>query len=280
MPPAMSCGSTTRRVVSASEHPQPVPAEPRRSRLKLVGIAAGVVVALGGGLAVALVSTGETDDAAGPAAVPTTPAPATTGDTGPPYPVGTTPGAKPSEVDKALAELEPANIAFNTPTQLRLDESESVQLLVSREQAIEELQAQIDAAGKTEGHQITVSDVMVANLTGLDFDIERTSDARQPVATTGVTMWAWSIEPTDPGTRSLHLTLSALIDVDGNEETYTVKTFDRTWTVVVPWPDRVTGFAGENWQWLWTAILLPLVAFVWRRLRMRERSGEHPVAHG
>jgi len=121
---------------------------------------------------------------------------------------------------------------------------------------------------------------MVANLTGLDFDIERTSDARQPVATTGVTMWAWSIEPTDPGTRSLHLTLSALIDVDGNEETYTVKTFDRTWTVVVPWPDRVTGFAGENWQWLWTAILLPLVAFVWRRLRMRQRGGEHPVAHG
>ena len=148
-----------------------------------------------------------------------------------------------------------------------------------REQAIKDLQAQIEAAGKTEGHQIKVSDVMIATLTGLDFDIERTSDARQPVASTGVTMWGWSVEPTEPGTRSLHLTISALIKVDGKEETYTVETFDRSWTVVVPWPDRVTGFAGENWQWLWTAILLPLVAFVWRRLRMRQR-GERPVAHG
>ena len=152
---------------------------------------------------------------------------------------------------------------------------------MSREQTIEELQEQIDdAVGDKEGTTIKVSDVMVASLTGLDFDIERTSDARQPVASTGVTMWGWSVEPTEPGTRSLHLTLSALIDVDGKEETYTVKTFDRTWTVVVPWPDRVTGFAGENWQWLWTAILLPLAAIVWRRLRTRQRGDERPVAHG
>jgi hypothetical protein len=273
----MSCGGTTRRVVSANEHPQPVPAEPRRSRLKRVGTAAGVAVALVGGISAALMlTTADTRDATGPPPLPTV---ATTGDTGPPYPVGTTPGSNPSEVDEALAALEPANIAFNTPTELHVDEQEAVQLLVSREQAIEELQAQIDAVGDKEGAQITVSDVMIATLNGLAFDIERTSDERQPVATTGVTMWSWSVEPRDPGTRSLHLTLSALIDVDGKEETYTVKTFDRTWTVVVPWPDRVKGFAGDNWQWLWTAILLPLAAFVWRRLRVRQR-GERPVAHG
>lgn len=273
MSPAMSCGSTTRRVVSANEHPQPAPAQPRRSRLKVLGIAAAAVAVLVVGVAAALMFTGETYDAAQPS-----PGVRTTADTEPPFPVGTGPTIGP--VDDALAGLKPANIAFNTPSELHLDGQEAVQLLVSREQAIEELQKQIEAAGKTEGHQITVSDVMIATLTGLDFDIERTSDARQPVASTGVTMWGWSVEPTEPGTRSLHLTLSALINVDGKEETYTVETFDRTWTVVVPWPDRVTGFAGENWQWLWTAILLPLAALVWRRLRMRQRGGERPVAHG
>jgi hypothetical protein len=225
------------------------------------------------GVSAAFMFTGETYDSVGapPDVTPTT-------DTMPPYPVGTGPTIGP--VDDALAGLKPANIAFNTPTELHVDEQEAVRLLVSREQTIEELQEQIEAAGKTEGHQITVSDVVIATLTGLDFDIERTSDARQPVLSTGVTMWGWSVEPTEPGTRSLHLTISALIDVDGKEETYTVETFDRTWTVVVPWPDRVTGFAGENWQWLWTAILLPLAALVWRRLRTRQRGGERPVAHG
>ena len=91
--------------------------------------------------------------------------------------------------------------------------------------------------------------------------------------------WSWTVEPTAAGTRNLHLTLSALIDIDGTEETYTVKTYDRMWTVAVPWPDRVTGFAESNWQWLWTAILVPVVGLVWRRLRTRHRP-EHPVAHG
>ena len=58
-----------------------------------------------------------------------------------------------------------------------------------------------------------------------------------------------------------------------------MKTYDRMWTVAVPWPDRVTGFAESNWQWLWTAILVPVVGLVWRRLRTRHRP-EHPVAHG
>jgi hypothetical protein len=260
--------------VSANEHPQPAPAEPRRSRLKLAAVVAGAVVLLLVGVSAAVMLTRGTSDA-----VDGSPTSRPTAGTEPPHPVGTLPGITGDNMDDALGALEPANIAFNTPTELHLDEEEAVRLLVSREQAIEELQKQLEAAGREEGHRIEVSDVMVATLTGLDFDIERTTDARQPVLSTGVTMWGWSVEPTEPGTRSLHLTISALIDVDGTEETYTVKTFDRTWTVVVPWPDRVTGFAGENWQWLWTAILLPLAALVWRRVRMRQRGGERPVAH-
>ncbi len=255
--------------MSANEHPQPAPAEPRRSRVRIVAIVAAAVAIVVAGLVAALMLTGETYK---PGAEPTTQA-------RPRYPGGTLPGVDGGDVDEALAALEPANIAFNTPTELHLDEQEVVRLLVSREETIDELQKQIDdAVGDKEGVTIRVSDVMVASLTGLDFDIERTSDARQPVASTGVTMWGWSVEPTESGTRSLHLTLTALLDVDGKEETYTVKTFDRTWTVVVPWPDRVTGFAGENWQWLWTAIFLPLAAIVWRRLR--QRGDERPVAHG
>jgi hypothetical protein len=269
----MSCGSTTRRVVSAKEHPQPVPAQPSRSRLRIVGIAGVAIAIVVAGLASAVLLTGTTSDRTGspPDAVPTTGT----------VPMDTLPGVDGGAIDDALDALEPANIAFNTPSELRLDEQEAVQLLVSRDQTIKELQAQIDdAIGEKEGATIKVSDVMIASLTGLDFDIERTSDARQPVSSTGATMWGWSVQPTEPGTRSLHLTLTALLDINGKEETYTVKTFDRTWTVVVPWPDRVTGFAGENWQWLWTAIFLPLAAIVWRRLRTRQRGGERPVAHG
>jgi hypothetical protein len=260
--------------VSKNEHPQPASADGGRSRAKVLGATLAATATAGAGLVAAIVLVaGSAEYAAppSPGAVPST-------QTSPP-PVGTLPGISGDKMYDALADLVPANIAFNTPTELHLDEEEAVRLLVSREQAIEELQEQLEAAGREEGYRIEVSDVIVAKLTGLDFDIEPTSDSRQPVLSTGVTMWGWSVEPTEPGTRSLHLTISALIDVGGTEETLTLKTFDRTWTVVVPWPDRVTGFAGENWQWLWTAILLPLGAIVWRRLRMRQRGAERPVAH-
>jgi hypothetical protein len=263
--------------MSAKEHPQPVPAQPSRSRLRIVAIA-GVVIAMviaGVASAVLLADTGSDPSAAPPDVGPTT------GTGSGSFPIGTLPGVNGDAMRDALDALKPASIAFNTPSELRLDEQEAVRLLVSRDKTIEELQAQIDdAIGDKEGATIKVSDVMIASLTGLDFDIERTSDARQPVLSRGETMWGWSVEPTEPGTQSLHLTLTALLDVNGKEETYTVKTFDRTWTVVVPWPDRVTGFAGENWQWLWTAIFFPLAAIVWRRLRTRQRGGERPVAHG
>src|SRR6188474_1826590 len=56
------------RVVSANEHPQPVPAEPRRSRLKLVGIAGVAVAIVVAGLVAAVMLTGPTykPDAAEP----------------------------------------------------------------------------------------------------------------------------------------------------------------------------------------------------------------------
>ena len=261
--------------MSASEHPEPEPPVERRgggrSRMwfAAVGIAAAAVAVVGLGTALSLL---DDDDAAGDGAAPP-PAPTTR------PPSDSPPLFRVSSVDRALKSLTPANIAFNTPTELHLGEQTQVELAVSRRQAIEQLKKLIEAAGKKEGATIKVSDVMVATLSGLRFDIQRISDARQPVAETGVTEWSWTVEPTAAGTRSLHLTLTALIDVDGTEETFTVKTYDRMWTVAVPWPDRVTGFAGSNWQWLWTAILLPVVGLVWRRLRTRHRP-EHPVAHG
>jgi hypothetical protein len=57
------------------------------------------------------------------------------------------------------------------------------------------------------------------------------------------------------------------VNVGGTESTYTVQTFERVLEIDVAWSDRVSGFLSGNWQWLWTAILLPVGAWLLQRRR-------------
>lgn len=181
--------------------------------------------------------------------------------------------SRPDAVRSALAALRQANIAFAAPRELGLNEQGEVQLLLSTRQPISELKDQISDLGAKEGASILVSDVMTATLTGLGFSIEEITPTTQVVADAGVTQWRWSVEPTRPGTRRLHLTLSALISVNGSERPYTVRSFERVLPVNVTWSGRLTGFVGKNWQWLWTTLLVPGVLALWGYLR-RRRSKE------
>jgi hypothetical protein len=168
-------------------------------------------------------------------------------------------------VDRVLAHLQLANLVFNVPKTIRLGSTAQIQLFISAEQTIRQLRAKITAVGAKEGTTIRVAPRMEARLTGLGFKIEANTSEIQAVGGREATVWSWEIQPTEKGTRRLHLTVSALISVDGRETSRTIQTFDRVIQIHVTWMDRVSGFAGRNWQWLWTAILIPLAGFLLRR---------------
>lgn len=170
-----------------------------------------------------------------------------------------------SEIDQVLDDLSMANVAFNAPRTLRVNEPAVIQVLVSGQQMVGQLEEQLTELGEREGERIRASDRMDARLTGLGFKIEAITPAVQLVSGSGVTEWRWEIEPTRVGTQRLHLTLSALIAVDGTESAYTVRTFARTLDIRVTWGERVSGFLSDNWQWLWAALLVPVAGLLFRR---------------
>ncbi|HEV2951214.1 MAG TPA: hypothetical protein VGZ51_03830, partial [Actinomycetota bacterium] len=177
------------------------------------------------------------------------------------------PGAIPNEIDRILEELRFGNIAFNAPTELQVGETAVIELLISGGRPVGQLKGEIRELGERAGARIRISDLMEARLTGLGFRIQAISDERQPVGRSGVTRWSWEIEPVEAGSKDLHLTVSAIVNVRGTESTYTIQTFERTLAVDVAWSERVSGFVGDNWQWLWTAILIPVAAWVVQRRR-------------
>ena len=88
----------------------------------------------------------------------------------------------------------------------------------------------------------------------------------QAVSAGGVTQWDWDITPKQLGRQRLHLTLDAIVKIDNHESTYTLQTFDKTIGVNVVWPETLISFLGKYWQWVCTAVVFPIVAWLAKRI--------------
>jgi len=168
-------------------------------------------------------------------------------------------------VDRILAEMEWGNIAFNVPTSLNLQDTATIQLILSLRKPIDELKQIIEAQGEREGAQIRVYNDMEARLSGPDFQITAVTPEKQGISGSEVTKWEWAVKPTKTGRHDLHLTLSAVFTVEGISTSRVIRTFDKTIEVNVTLHQKTTNFLEKNWQWLWTVILIPVAGWLWRR---------------
>jgi hypothetical protein len=174
-------------------------------------------------------------------------------------------GGRLGAVDRILAKLAFGNVAFNAPKTMNLHETAVIQLLLSLETPIDELKQMVEAAGEKEGEQIRVYDRMQAHLSGPNFAITAITDETQAVSRSNITEWKWEVKPNSGGRHNLHLTMEVLLSVDGASTPRGIRTFDKVIEVEVAWHQRVGSFFENNWQWLWAAILVPIIGWLWKR---------------
>jgi Carboxypeptidase regulatory-like domain len=86
------------------------------------------------------------------------------------------------------------------------------------------------------------------------------------------TIWRWVVTPGDEGELPISARLSAPVVIDGKEAPYDVRTFEASVTVVVRPVTRIRDFVANHWQWLWTAIIVPVFIW-WRRRSSKVKSG-------
>jgi hypothetical protein len=170
--------------------------------------------------------------------------------------------------------MDSANVAFNCPDSMNLKNSSQIQLLLSLQKTISELKEAIAAAGKREGESIKVSSRMEARLSGPNFQITAITPEEQAIGTVDTVEWKWEIKPVSTGSQNLHLTLTALINVEGEATRRAIRTFDRKITVIVTPGQRLSGFLGKNWQWMWAALLIPVLGWLWKRAKRKEASNK------
>ncbi len=160
-------------------------------------------------------------------------------------------------IKSALEARVPATIVFTTPDTMYLDETQTLTLLLSPTKTIPQLennlQRQLLSSHdeytkdlKIVGATIKVSDDMEARLSGLGFIIEARDHEKQFVKTDEDTEWKWEIKPKEEGVHQLHLTLNAIIQIEGEDEPYLVRSFDKEITVQVTWGGKVARLYTEN----------------------------------
>ncbi len=181
-----------------------------------------------------------------------------------------------SAVDEILRQLPTGNIAFNVPDTMVMGRTYGIHLVLSPRKSIQDLQAELQQ--KVEGHDelqgatVSIAPEMEARLTGQDFKIDAVTPERQAVSNERGTDWQWDISATKQGNQELHLTLNVILTVNGASLPHSLQTFDRRITVRVTWGQRLSGFIGTNWQWLWTVLVVPLAAWIWQALKKRKRA--------
>lgn len=168
-------------------------------------------------------------------------------------------------IDHILEKLEFGNIAFNVPKTMNLRDTALIQLVLSLGIPIDDLKQMIEAVGEKEGTRIRVSDRMEARLSGPDFAITAITPEIQAVSKNEITEWKWEVKPKIDGNHYLHLTLSAILSVEGGSTPRAIRTFDKVIEVEVAWHQRVGLLFEKNWQWLWAAILVPVFGWLWKR---------------
>lgn len=170
-----------------------------------------------------------------------------------------------SSIDQILEKLEFGHIAFNVPATINLRDTAIIQLMLDLKTPVDQLKQMIEAAGEKQGAQIRVSDRMEARLSGPNFAITAIAPEIQAISRSNITEWKWEVKPTSDGRHHLHLTLSALLSINGASTPRAIRTFDQMIEVEVMWYQRIESFFDKNWQWLWAAILVPIAGWLWKR---------------
>lgn len=180
-----------------------------------------------------------------------------------------------SSINQTLDHLKSANISFNSPETMKVAETKTIILLMSQEKSIlqlaDEVNKQISEPGKIYGDTAKTSAIMEASLTGQGFLINAITPVRQRVHGFDINTWKWEVTAKETGERKLHLTLNALISYGKDQELHTIKTYERTVLVYVRFGDKILAFLGDNWQFLFGAIVSPLAIYVWKRFLGRKQ---------
>jgi hypothetical protein len=178
-----------------------------------------------------------------------------------------------SRVDKYLKSLPTGSAVFTAPTEANQYENFDVTLKLKKRDVDAML---ADASKEFPGNiargvsNIRMSDRMRAELIGGDFFPQGDKTLQeQPTSVIEGTTWKWQVHSDRPGKHQLTARIETLMQIDGKDTWKTIDVAEVSINIKI----NGLGWAMDNWKWLATAIVLPLIGWFAKR-KFGEGSGD------
>jgi hypothetical protein len=197
-------------------------------------------------------------------------------------PIGATPSmtflATPSQsgleqIDESLQQSMKGSLAFNAPSTMTIDETKTIQLLMSPAISPTDLAGQVTESGAVVTAMVNITPRMKAELHSADpeaFIIQALHDnAEQILTNMEPTEWRWNITAKKEGSQDLQLIVFRLVEYQG-KEFWRLISYETTINVNVTIAKRLERI---NWEWLIGILLTGLmVPAIWRWVDRRQKS--------
>jgi excisionase family DNA binding protein len=173
-------------------------------------------------------------------------------------------------VNAEFEKLSAGRILYNPPTEMTVGEALIIEVRVTLNNT-EPLTSGLQGPGSPVVEPLLVGPFMKANISGDKFKITALSDEEQIVNRKTFTQWIWEVVPLEAGNQALYLTMTARIKIQGDgEEKKDILVKNTKIKVKVNPAYSVRTFFEHNWQWIATAIIIPLVIFGWGRWKRKQ----------
>ena len=150
----------------------------------------------------------------------------------------------------------PVALELQAPTTKNIGESFSIKLVVTPETI------EVKTLAGTTISKVQVSNVVEARLTSSDFNIKDVTPVQQAILLTSTTEWEWILTPLAAGKHTVHLSVDSIVIVNDKEKQRSVRTLAKEIEISITATQVLSQWFSNNWQWLWTTILVPIGLWV------------------
>jgi hypothetical protein len=157
-----------------------------------------------------------------------------------------------------LGQMGIATVTFGIPIEANIDDTIPAEVIITPKDIKQSVKNSVLPLELQE--VIKTTEIMTVRLKSADFEITNITPEKQLLLKDESTVWQWRLQPLEPGVGIVTLSINALIQGNNNHEIQRhIKTLEKSIKVNITEKQKVANFIENNWQWLWSVILIPFI---------------------